>query len=102
MQKAIELAVIAVMGEGNGARRYIPSTGGQWIRVSYLWGKLRLDFVDSVGKIVSPERRGGGRAIAPPSETSMGEGAATPTPPVQLALPQVYLQVGEDTNDHSD
>lgn len=102
MQKALELAITEVMEEGNGAKRFIPSVGGQWIKVSYLWGKLRLDFVLSDGKITLPARGVGGRAIATPSEDPVGEGAATPPPPVQLALPEVYLQVGRETHDDPD
>ena len=98
MLEAVERAIRAVMLEGNGAKRYIPSSGGQYLRVSYLWGKLGLVFVDEDGKIVEPARRVGGRAIAVTPETSVGEGAATQRPPVQLALPHVYLQVGEDAH----
>ncbi len=98
MLEAIGLAVGEVLMEGNGAKRFIPSPGGQWIRVSYLWGKLGLVFLDERGRLTLPARRGGGRAIAPPSETPVGEGEAEPSPPVLLALPQVNRPVGRDPN----
>lgn len=57
MQSLSEDVVAELLEEGNGASRVIPSDGGGFVKVSYLWGKLRIDRTDEDGKILLPARR---------------------------------------------
>lgn len=62
-----EQAIAEVMEGGNGASIVLPDSGAGFVKLSYLWGKLRVDKCDEVGNIIAPERRGGGGDIALPS-----------------------------------
>lgn len=55
-----EADVNKVLTAGNGGNAVIPASGGGFVKLSYLWGKLRVDRCDEAGKILAPERRGGG------------------------------------------
>ena len=58
-----EQHVTQVLEGGNGASVVIPSAGEGFVKLSYLWGKLRVDKCDEDGKILLPARRGGGSDI---------------------------------------
>ena len=58
--------VAEVIAGGNGASSVIPASGGGHVKLTYLWGKLRVDRCDAGGKILPPERRVGGGDIPPP------------------------------------
>lgn len=49
--------VKTLLEKGNGSSVLIPSDGGGWLKLSYLWGKLRVDTCDEDGKILLPARR---------------------------------------------
>lgn len=102
MQVEIEEAVRSVMENGNGSSVLLPLAGGGALKVSYLWGKLGVAFCDRDGKIHLPAPRVGGSRISLDAETEMGEGAATPPPPVQVALPGMNLGLAEDRNVDTD
>ncbi len=55
-----------LLAEGNGASVYVPQPGGKEWKVSYLWGKFRVDVAPRPAKIPVPETGGGGGEIAPP------------------------------------
>lgn len=61
-----EEAIAEVIEAGNGASVVLPSDGGKFVKLSYLWGKLRIDTCDKDGKILLPARRVGGSDIAAP------------------------------------
>lgn len=94
MQVEMHNAIVHVMERGNGASVLIPLAGGGALRVSYLWGKLGVVFCDLDGKIQLPAKRGGGSRISATKTTTVGEGAAKPTPPVQLTLGDEFLPLG--------
>lgn len=50
---------------GNGASVVLPDSGAGFLKLSYLWGKLRVDRCDEAGKILAPESRGGGGGSIP-------------------------------------
>lgn len=102
MQVNMKEAIVRVRRAGNGAHVVIPLAGGQALKVSYLWKKVRVDFCTLDGKIVSPARRGRGGRIAAITGTTVGEGAATPAPPLPLALGDEFLPLAGDTHDNPD
>lgn len=68
MPKISEEDVAGVLAKGNGASTLIPQSGGRFLKLSYLWGKLRIDRCDEKGKLLPPDRRGkGGDTPATPS-----------------------------------
>lgn len=60
MQVELEVAIREVMATGNGAAVIVPSVGGESLRVSYLWGKLRIDKLFRGATIPLPARGVGG------------------------------------------
>lgn len=62
-----EQDIAGLLAKGNGATAVIPASGGGFVKLSFLWGKLRVDRCDESGKIVEPERRGGGGDTTAPT-----------------------------------
>lgn len=62
-----EQDVMGILERGNGASVVVPSSGGGFVKLSYLWGKLRVDRCDVDGKITPPDRGVGGSDIEPPT-----------------------------------
>ncbi len=60
MRTISEAAVLEVLEEGNGAKRIIPVSGGEFVKLSILWGILRVDRCDELGNILAPDKRGRG------------------------------------------
>lgn len=58
MQAVNEQDIADLLKAGNGASVVIPDSGGRFSKLSYLWGKLRVDRCDELGNILAPERRG--------------------------------------------
>lgn len=65
MQEVSESVITELLEEGNGSVRFQPLSGGEYFRVSYLWGKLRIDRVRQDGKIPAPALGVGGGGITP-------------------------------------
>ena len=49
--------VKSVLDKGNGGVVLLPDSGGRFVKLSYLWGKLRVDRCDESGNILGPEQR---------------------------------------------
>lgn len=99
MQEVLEKVIPALREAGNGARVFVPLAGGRALRVTYLWGKFGVVLVDKAGKITEPAKRVGGSRITATEEVDMGEWAAMPTTPIQLALSEEFLPIREETYD---
>lgn len=65
MQAEIERAIAEVKAGGNGSSVIIPLAGGESWRVSYLWGKIRIDKLFMGATIPLPARGVGGSDIPP-------------------------------------
>ena len=63
MPDITEETISRLLEAGNGASEVVASAGGGFRKVSYLWGKLRVDICDEAGKILLPARRVGGGDI---------------------------------------
>lgn len=63
-----EDTITELLEGGNAASAVVPDAVGGFVKLSYLWGKLRVDKCDKDGKIILTASRGGGGAIPlPPS-----------------------------------
>lgn len=64
MRQVQESDIRNVMESGNGAIMFLPASDGEVIKLSYLWGKLRVDILREDSKIPLSARRGRGGDIA--------------------------------------
>lgn len=99
MQAVLERTMEALREAGNGSAAFIPLSGGGALRVTYLWGKFGVVKVEKGATIPLPARRGGGSRISLTAEVAMGEWAAYPPTPVQLALGDEFLPLAGGSDD---